>query len=520
MINPALNLQNNYYIKPVASKKTETKAKNRLYKDSCNPLHLSPAYHRAQVLPFKGEESSGWLFSLLRGRKKSTEKEINVGQNKVNSTPAHKSSQAEPSKKPGPSRETLEFIKNYRDKFGRKLNSLRQLNPSELSTISDIAAGIDIFEDWSAHDIKFVSSIMDSILLQRGCPHRCAHCGADSEPKITSMNWENFTALANGMGELKDRLGFNPFCLGSTEISNSVVYPFLDSDPIFFKSPKKTLDSDGKQTVKYHDIHDAAKLFYEKTGTRFFLTTAGWSPSNKFAQTAAEKIADNSENFLDITISVHPFHHYFNEAREYEREAAKENNSEKKSRLQAKAWEKREQYYEMMANVFYTFMPQLKDKKAAILFMNFPRDVKDEFQQNDRQINILENIKSRLKEKLSEKGENEKIKGVNDTIDRVTHFRTIDYIGRAADLAPPSAVIENDKKKEDYNETDLYKLPKRISPDGSILLNMGRMADIKFNPVKLTGKKLNLPDPQAIKTQRNIPEHPWPDENYLLSLNK
>ncbi len=377
--------------------------------------------------------------------------------------------------------------------------------------------------------INFVADHMDSILLQRGCSHHCGHCGADSERKITTMSWKNFEAIANGMGELKERLGFNPFRLGDNAYSENVIYPFIDSDPMLFKSSTGLTDEKGNPV--YRDIHDAARLFYEKTGTKFSLTTAGWSPKNKFAQRAAEKIVNDSECISDITISLHPFHRYFEEAREFERKADMEKDEDKKNILLEKAEGKRNKYYEMMANTIYTFLPLVKNGKPNILFMNFPEGLDDKYQIQDMETNMGNKIYKKLEKKVIEEEGEDSLKEKDEDIKNIEVYnREIGYMGRAYNFAPLDTKLGETRIKDDryyqtlYEESKVivYTKSKRIDLDGSILLNYishFHLGNVRFYPVKLVGKKLNLPEPQEIKTERTVPEYPWPDENFL-DLNK
>ncbi len=485
MINSVYNIQNNYYSPLLQRNKTNLKASESRNNGYIKPVHIIPAYHRAQVLPFKAAQA--------------------------------------------PSEATMKYIELIRELDG----SLENLNQLASSEIKDIAAGIDIFEGWDSYDIKFVTDYMDAIFLQRGCPHHCSHCAADSEHKITTMSWKNFETIANGMGELKERLGFNPFRLNDTE---NRIYPFIDSDPMLFKSPTGLTDENGNPV--YRDIHDAAKLFYEKTGTKFLITTAGWSPKNKFVQKAAEKIVNDSECISVITISVHPFHRYFEKARKLEREADREKNEDNKKRLNEKAEKERNKYYEMMVNTIYTFLPLAKSGKVGILSMDLPEDAKDKYPEWESVERIKSQIYDKLKKKvIEEKGEEyllEEIKNID------IKNREISYEGRAYDFAPPGASGYGTRKYSERHYATLYddkyhqkvyelyrrdpkyfiynKNPKRIDLDGSILLNYTNFSfngDIKFYPVRLVGKKLNLPEPQEIKTQRTVPEYPWPDERFL-----
>ena len=147
--------------------------------------------------------------------------------------------------------------------------------------------------------------------------------------------------FVKGAGELKKRLGFNPFKITKTDGTEYFML-FNDSEPMHFSC------YDSKEVR--HNFYDAANEFYKATGTKTLLTTAGWEKSNDNAQKAAESFVKNPDCLENLNISIHPFHAYMARSNKYKQQG----NPEK-----AKYW--RDKYVEMMANVIKTTYP-LKDK--------------------------------------------------------------------------------------------------------------------------------------------------------------
>ena len=229
---------------------------------------------------------------------------------------------------------TLDYIAKAR--FINPQITLQKLDPNK---IADICEGLPVFKGWTAKTLQLITSCFDGILLQRGCIHKCSHCGADAENKITTMSWDNFTALVDDIEILTKRLGYNPFSLAPID---KRAYFFFDSDPMIYKSK-------GKDGI-FHNIYDAAQYHYEKTGTKMMLTTAGWPEGNKTAKNAAKSFTKNPEVLGSFSISVHPFHDYVQRSIE----TTKNGNSEK-----ATYW--RNKYVNMMANTIKSTI-ELKDK--------------------------------------------------------------------------------------------------------------------------------------------------------------
>ncbi len=517
MISLGLNTVNNYHNRYSKSDNVQKSAYND--NSPLKAVKADPIYLRARILPFRGNE--------------------------------------------GPSRQTLRYIEDVRSEEHSRSRRLNRLSRLDLDKIQDIAKGIDIFKGWSIYDIDYVSRYMDSILLQRGCPHQCIHCAPNAEDKITTMSWKNFEAIANGMGELKDRLGFSPFSFVSEKSDERIIYSFSDSDPMFFRSPEEISNENGNKKIIHHDIHDAAKLFYEKTGTKFVITTAGWPPNNKFAQRAAEKIVQNDDCIYEVTISLHLFERTVEKARGFEekarilREEAQEleedgKNTEAQEKLDAAGKHEttanflRKRYYDMMANTIFTFVPLIKKGKVDILFMPFPEETatndfyKKDVEDSNKKLesSLLKEIKSRIKQRMEESsGEpingldeifsinEERFKGSEENRAKIFE-RKISYIGRAINLDPSGSSSVEQERQKVYSELEstpqsklyskLYSKQKRINIDGSVLVNCSpdtKLGEVNFYPVRLTGKKLNLPEKQEINTQREVPEYDWPDES-------
>ena len=210
------------------------------------------------------------------------------------------------------------------------------LNELNTDKIADICEGLPTLKGWTAKVLKFVTNGFDGIMSQRGCIHQCSHCGVDSENKITTMLWDNFTAFTDDIGIITERLGYNPFSI------SGAISLFQDADPMMYKSK-------GKDGI-WRNIFDAAKYYYEKTGTRTSVTTAGWPVGRKTSQRAAESFVENPECLNDYNISIHPFHDYMQKSIK-----AEEDGNLKK----AKHW--RNKYVNMMVNTIKSTIG-LKDK--------------------------------------------------------------------------------------------------------------------------------------------------------------
>lgn len=424
----------------------------------------------------------------------------------------------------GPSQKTLDYMKNMLKYPWMQIDSLSQL---DLSKIEDIAQGIPIFEGWTSYDLYLLSDNFDSLLLQRGCAHQCSHCAAESIPKIKTMKWDNFKAIAEGIGELKNRLGFNTFKTSGEDF----IYPFQDSDPMIFRSP--TIDPQTKQVV-YKDIHDSAALFYTNTGTQFLITTAGWSPNNIISQNAALKMVNNSSPINEVGYSISPFHHHLELSRQYKNQANIETNPIEKQKLLKKSEDMENRYIDMVANNLITLWPLKSSGKLNIGILYDNNSSKDRGYQDV--IKILTSIHSRMKKIIV----NRKITLspiLPDNIYRLFQLeRAIVYRGKAINIAPQDIQTQEnirtnkikdwqDKIINEQNYKEIVGKATSIDTDGSILSNLlpqklGRVSSVTFHPVKISNKQLNLPikDPENDSTNTNT--LPWPPENYIIELIK
>lgn len=418
----------------------------------------------------------------------------------------------------GPSQKTLDYITQVRKDLKTRGQELKSLSQLELDKIEDIAKGITVFEGWSSYDLAFVSNKFEAILLQRGCPHQCIHCGSDSELKITSMQWDNFKAIAEGMGELKNRLGFNIFKLEKKDI----VYPFHDSDPMIYKAKTEVIDANGNKQTVNKDIYDAAKLFYENTKTPFHITTAGWSPNNLISQNAALKFVKNPTIVKKIDLSISPFHHHLELSRTYEKLSRNESSPSKKEELMRKSQEMRNLYINMIADNLFTLWPLTKDNKLTLIELY---DVKNKEYDNITSFEIIKDIFKKLqeKERLSEK--------LDPPLNNSSFYplfsdKQIKYIGRAnkflKSISNSQFNAEKFYKEAIQNPDLILDRPVEINIDGSILINALEnpewTGDVRSYLFQFKNKKLNLPQPQTIKTTKELPLISWPPEDYLKKV--
>ena len=400
--------------------------------------------------------------------------------------------------KESPDRATLYYIKKTREdyykKHGRELDDLKYF---ELNKISDICKGISIFKDWNATDLAILATNFESFLLQRGCSHQCTHCGACSQHKITTVNWENFIEFTEAAGELKNRLGFNP--LMNKRYMPHYFMPFNDSEPMHFSS----YDTKGKR----HNIYDVAKEFYKKTNTPTMITTAGWEKSNENAQKAAEKFVKHPEFLSGFEISIHPFHSYLARSRKYE----KQGNIEK-----AQYW--RDKYVNMMANVIKTTKSLKFNLSDYYITLEYTDDKINPSCNKQEMYELFRDITDKL--------EYDGIKLDMHFIMSHSNFSNplpIGLIGRAKSLEEedmsdryfPIDVINKysshtDKLEERFNRFDKAEIlhaPKIINTDGSILIKKkaNGLIDVDFAKLPL---KLHFSNPTNWKSDYEYAEIP------------
>jgi len=237
-----------------------------------------------------------------------------------------------------------QYIKNVNNYYGNnhKVDSLYYFDPKLLEGILD---GIEVFKGLTVYDLYLMND-MHWLLFQRGCPEsKCSHCMVNAKTKVETMPWENITKLADGMGELTNRLGFNPF-----NHKEQRFMPYFDSDPLLLQS----YDIHGG----VHNIAEVQERFYDKTKTPFTIITAGWDPQSFIHQTAANDLVDlfkrKPESFSNLNISLHAFHNLMTKS-------IKAETPEDKQKY-------RKEYIDRMTNVIITFLPIFQAKKAAFSF--------------------------------------------------------------------------------------------------------------------------------------------------------
>lgn len=371
--------------------------------------------------------------------------------------------------------EMLEYIETVKVRKG-KISSFRDLN---LNKIEDIAADIPIFAHLKAKDLKKITTNFDSILLQRGCPHQCSHCCIDAGKKITSMRWENFTEFADDTKKLASRLGFNPF---KTRVFNdifdrlpmeNVVYPFADSDPMILRMK----DSNGK----IYSMFDAAKYYYEKTKTKFIITTAGWDKNNAISQKAAEEFAmDSTPGGLlrSFNISIHPFHKDMQKSIEYSKKGDKE---------KAEYW--RNRYINNMYNVIKTTI-NMKNKYRYGVILEHLEVTTPENQELGPE--FAEKLFREILKKLKKDGINIShfIKNNNLFNKENVEVRGIGAMGRA------SANYFSNKNARTFGTSMI------VSPEGRILLKHGDPECLSDKPLENTKYHLNFRFPNEEKVEK------------------
>lgn len=423
----------------------------------------------------------------------------------------------------GPSQQTIDYINKLKKDLEARGQKLERLSQLDLTKIEDIAKGIDIFEGWNSYDLALVGSNFDVLYLQRGCVHQCAHCGSDSVNKVTAMAWENYEAIVNGMAELKERLGFNIFQIQKRDM----VYPFIDSDPMLYKAATSVSESNGSQKTVYKNIYDASKLFYNKTGTKFSITSAGWDKRNKNAEQAALNFIQDPNILSNFFYSITPFHRYQEEGRERLKQSYNETDPIKKQKLEKEAYNLMDKYIEMAADNLITLWP-LKNLKINLVYDENRKHKYSYKHAEDLMIEIF----NRIEDKIKKSGIQLSHDFSFDEAYQLMAEIKVGYFGRAKNI-----VLDNLKDQFEYTKFETYEKriksiisdpqrretllqhPFRINTDGSILINVAGnpewVGDIRAFLVELTGKRLKLPHPQVIKVAKPIAQIPWPSERDL-----
>ena len=170
--------------------------------------------------------------------------------------------------------------------------------------IEGLQNDIDLFQNVSMDEIKFLSRNFSVVNLQRGCYQGCKFCLrnalkplTETASQISSVLWDDLTRFALGFGKLNERIGVN--VLGR----NSYLAVFEDSN-----LPELILKD--KLGRKY-DVADAVKLLYENLRIPVTFVTAGWNPKNLEHQKSAEKllqyVLNNPESSTEFAVSINPF---------------------------------------------------------------------------------------------------------------------------------------------------------------------------------------------------------------------
>ncbi len=346
------------------------------------------------------------------------------------------------------------------------------LDKLDLNKIKDICDGLPTLQGWTAKVLKFVTNGFDSIMSQRGCIHQCSHCAVDSENKITTMQWDNFTALTDDISTLTKRLGYNPFHFDRT------IYFFKDNDPMMYKSK-------GKDGI-LRNIFDMAKYYYEKTGTKTIVTTAGWPVGNKTSQKAAESFVEHPECLDNFCISVHPFHDYMQKSIKH---------AEAGEHEEAKIW--RDKYVGMMANVIKSTIG-LKDKiRTYGIILEYDESLLTKFELSDESAkDLFRDIFNKLN---SEGIDVSYFRYTSDFRLGTIEKRAIRYFGRGAkyDSQPNRPMINNTNGIEECS--------KAIAPNGDILIYPSTESGCIKEMPHQSPFKFNFPFPTENHSKRPPP---------------
>jgi hypothetical protein len=227
----------------------------------------------------------------------------------------------------------LEYIQEKTNRYvvkGFKPNSLEDFN---LYKLEGILEGT-VFDGLSMEDFFDLCNSLENILLIRGCSNGCVHCYANAKPfkqgitgEIGTIAWKDFINLTDSIEEIIKRFGFNPF-----EKSKNGFYPFHDGDLVHLKS----YDDKGNP----HNMAEAIKYFYDKTGIQLHITTAGWDKEETWTQNAVKEFIKNTSVVplaSPVVISIHPFHKYMNTSIKLKEASKKYKILKKESYLKKKA---------------------------------------------------------------------------------------------------------------------------------------------------------------------------------------
>jgi hypothetical protein len=425
---------------------------------SINPQLIDHFYNFAQKSP---KERAGENFSAVQNNVRylfPSNKLLLINKN----ISFGSSEKASPKREP--SQATMDYIAKRREQL-KNNGGLVHLNRLDLDDISDICAGIPVFEHLTAKQLYIITANLDSIALQSGCASQCSHCMYDASNKVATMSWDNFTDIVDGFAVLKERLGFFP-------VNESAFAFYMDSEPMAYISKGK----DGK----FHNIFDAAKYFHEKTGLKIHITTSGWEAGTEghksIAQQAAESFAKHPEYLESFGISVHPFHGYMEKYKKLLHEGKK-----------TEAEEERNKYINRMVNVVKTTINMSKkiESKNYKLFIEYNNN--DESHQEA--IQLSKDIFTELKKQkvdlsyfnytddFPEKTRN--IKGVN--VDR--NGRTDEKTNRGCDIYSIKIIGVDGHIYTDAPYSEEYKLPYKLNLKHP---NKGELSEKYKNAIELS----------------------------------
>lgn len=369
-----------------------------------------------------------------------------------------------------------ELIESYKSK-GKALKSMLQL---DLSRIPNLCAGIDVFKDWKTEDMALFSTNYKAILLQSGCINQCDHCYMEAQKNISTMNWQNFTELVDGMAEIVKRLGFNPFLtvhdniFTEIKIHQNAMQTFLDADPMYFKT--KDIKN-GKESI--HSIFDAIEYIYKKLGIKNHIITAGWDYKNHILQKGAEKLAKNHYiTDSQWNVSIHPFHHLMNDSIDFKRlskEASDNNNIEDATKFELASEKAKDTYIETISNNLLTLLNAGLPVEKLVISLQYSSEP-------NRNIDVTSKLFDEIKEKMKNKSPQKA-----DMIDKLAStMDEIEYIGKASDKNHEMDVIKqkltnwvnlyNEKNPDNKIEIEekMYEDPMKIhSIVGDIIKDIG-----------------------------------------------
>lgn len=401
----------------------------------------------------------------------------------------------------------LKSVKHQSESNGIKLESMMQL---DLSKIPNICKGIRIFDGWKPEDLALFTTNSHVMLLQQGCTNHCDHCYLNADLKVSTIQWKNFTDLVDGMSEISNRLGFNPFLVQYSYILHIYkrsdytpsIKTFTDSDPMSFQS-KETL-SDGK--VVWHNLFDAANYINEKLGLRIDLVTAGWTYKNRNLQSSATNLAKNPRLVKGkVLFSIHPYHRLMHDSLEYSKLSKvkyKEGKRKEASNLRKFSIERRKEYVRLMSENLKTFLENDFPANKILIYLYY--NTKDPDRSESIANKLYSEIISELKSLLPDKEE---------IIDKLDHkAREISYSsGRGVDIENQLnkdiehinlkiSKYNNEHLDHPINIEEIMDYEKLASTISTAMNDIG----LSKNSILLAAEEICIRNSQKIYTERRI----------------